>query len=108
MNEDELVNICSSVDDRFSLQKKFNQTQNINNNNLTFNPNSVLKGSFLNDISIEGVDEDGRVSLRSLSGKDSSSGLLKWKRKSELSKEIPADKSRISIKGQNNYEFKLK
>jgi len=60
----------------------------------------------LNDISIEGVDAQGRVTLKSLmsSGRESSSssngGGLKWKRKSELSKPL-SDKSRISIKGNN-------
>lgn len=67
------------------------------------------KGSFLNDISIEGIDEEGRMSLKSLSGRDSNSSMggLKWKRKSELSSSI-LDKSRISIKGENQYEFILK
>jgi len=60
----------------------------------------------LNDISIEGIDEEGRATLKSLAGRDSSSSgsgaLLKWKRKSELSKGgISDSKSRISIKGAN-------
>jgi hypothetical protein len=66
------------------------------------------KGSFLNDISIEGIDDQGRVTLKSLTGRDSTASMenggsgLKWKRKSELSRPIESTgKSRISIKGNN-------
>jgi hypothetical protein len=37
-----------------------------------------------------------------------SSSQLKWKKKSELSKPIPEEKNRISIKGANQYEYKIK
>lgn len=63
------------------------------------------------------MDAEGRVSLRSMN-RDSNSngsngiygggGQLKWKRKSELSKSIASDKSRISIKGNNQYEYTFK
>lgn len=85
---------------------------NANNNFNNFNN----KGSFLNDISIEGIDDEGRCTLKSLSGRDSSASIgsgnnhLKWKRKSELSNSIlsMSNKSRISIKGANQYEYILK
>lgn len=70
---------------------------------------NFAKGSFLNDISIEGVDENGRATLKSMQGRDSTASIgggLKWKRKSELSKSIASSgKSRISIKGNNQYEY---
>lgn len=70
---------------------------------------NFAKGSFLNDISIEGIDENGRATLKSLHGRDSTASIgggLKWKRKSELSKSIASSgKSRISIKGNNQYEY---
>lgn len=70
----------------------------------------------MNDLSIEGIDEEGRATLKSinLNGRESvessrsSGGGLKWKRKSELSKPISDDKYRISIKGPNIYEYKNK
>lgn len=48
-----------------------------------------------------GRDSDGLLSGRS-------SSQLKWKKKSELSKPISDDKNRISIKGANQYEYKIK
>ena len=33
---------------------------------------------------------------------------MKWKKKSDLSKPIPLEKNRISIKGANQYEYKIK
>ena len=65
--------------------------------------------NFLDEISIEGVDEEGRNTFKSIfSGDDrqSNAGGLKFIRKSEL-KESLLNKNRISIKGANQYEFIL-
>ena len=61
----------------------------------------------LNELSIEGVDDEGRITLKSMlggMGGRNSEGIngsgLKFKRKSELTKSL-SNKSRISIKGMN-------
>jgi hypothetical protein len=72
MNGDDLVKFASSDEERYSY--KFGKSGNYHN----LSPN---KGSFMNDISIEGVDEMGRVSLKSI--RDSNTNL-KWKKKSDL------------------------
>lgn len=123
MNEDELVNVCTSMDDRYTqktpqIRQNFNQTQYLSKEQQQ-NTSAMNGRSFINDISIEGVDEEGKVTLRSglsgsSSGRDSdtflsgSSSQLKWKKKSELSKPISEEKNRISIKGANQYEYKIK
>ncbi len=74
----------------------------------------------MNDISIEGIDNEGRATLKSVLSigdrdsnvRDSDESLnrgsfLKWKKKSELTKPIPEEKNRISIKGANQYEYKI-
>lgn len=65
----------------------------------------------MNELSIEGIDDEGRVTLKSMLGaigdrnSDGVNGSgLKFKRKSELTKPL-SNKSRISIKGANQYEF---
>lgn len=51
MNGDDIVNFNSSAEDRYSY--KFGKT-GIHHN---LNPNDNNKGSFMNDISIEAIDE---------------------------------------------------
>lgn len=97
MNGDDLVNFNSSAEDRYSY--KFGKTGVQHN----LNAQDKNKGSFMNDISIEAIDDQGRVSLKSLRDSNTNNGL-KWKRKSELSKDY-SNKSRISIKGNNQYEY---
>ncbi len=118
---DDLVNFASSSEDRYSY--KFNKNGMLQNlspythaHNNQNQPAGV--GSFLNDITIEGVDDQGRVSMRSIRDSNMSAssasgimtnggGQLKWKKKSELSKPLDTSKSRISIKGDNQYELVL-
>lgn len=51
------------------------------------------------------MDKEGRITLKSIDDTNNEGGL-KWKRKSELSKQFSiSNKSRISIKGNNQYEY---
>lgn len=58
----------------------------------------------MNELSIEGIDDEGKITLKQMMGARNSDGLtgsgLKFKRKSELTKSL-SNKSRISIKGAN-------
>jgi len=102
MNEEELVNIGGQSSD---LQD-FHRTQYFKPQN--FDSSHKNEGNYLNDLCIEGVDSEGRMTLRSLRDSNASNGL-KWKRKSELSQSFASSgKSRISIKGANQYEFNLR
>lgn len=70
-------------------------------------PNNYdIRSSLLNELSIEGIDDEGRITLKQMMGaigrsSDAVNGSgLKFKRKSELTKSL-SNKSRISIKGFN-------
>lgn len=71
----------------------------------------IKLANLLNNLTIESVDSEGKNTLINIFGNDydangRSSGGTKFKRKSELKHSI-ASKSRISIKGENQYSYIL-